>query len=153
MTDYFKTRTPREQVLIAGLAGLMAFFAVWQFAVKPVLTMKSDAARAQTAALRDYNIVRSGAPLMAANSGTSAGAAPFDRSAIVTLAGASNMPISRLQNESGGALKVWFEDVDSGQVFAFLSGLTDGYAATIEGVQLSKRSDGRVSAQITLRAL
>ncbi len=153
MMAYVKSRTPREQVLIAVMAGLLALFALWFVVLKPVLTMKADAQRAQAAALRDYDIVRKGAPMIAAKSGSTAGSAAFDRSVIVALAAEQSLPISRLQSEPGGALKVWFEDVDSAQVFAFLSNLTAGYAAQIEGVQISRREGGTVSAQLTLRGL
>jgi len=153
MMAYVKSRTPREQVLIAVMAGLLALFALWFVALKPVLTMKADAQRAQAAALRDYDIVRKGAPMIAAKSGSTTGSAAFDRSVIVALAAEQSLPISRLQSEPGGALKVWFEDVDSAPVFSFLSNLTAGYAAQIEGVQISRREGGTVSAQLTLRGL
>ena len=151
--DYFKSRTPREQALLVGMIALFALLAVWMVVIKPAMTMKTDAQRAQAAALRDYNIVRSGAPIIAGNSNTKAGAKAFDRSAIVSLAAQQSLPISRLQNEPGGAIKVWFEDVESVRVCAFLSNLSAGYSASIDGVQISRRDGETVSAQITVRGL
>ena len=153
MMAYFKSRTPREQGLIAGMLILAALFALWLFVFKPVFTMKDSAERAQAAALRDYDIVRKGAPMIAAKSGAASGNAAFDRSVIVTLAAEQSLPISRLQSEPDGALKIWFEGVDAARVFTLLSNLTAGYAAQIEGVQISRREGGTVSAQLTLRGI
>lgn len=139
--------------MLAVMAGLLCLFFVWQFAVKPAVDMRADAQRTQAAAMRDYNIVRAGAPALGSAAGKPSGTAAFDRSAIVTTAEREGLPISRLQNETGGAVKVWFEDLPSGQIYAFLNRVTKDYAVSVTGVQISRRADGEVSAQITLRGL
>lgn len=151
--NYFKSRNPREQALILGMLALLFLFCLWQFVIAPISAMKTDSARARAAALRDYAIVTSGAPQIAAASASVSGTQAFNREAIVAAAAGQELTISRLQNEAGGSLKVWFEDVSSAQVYGFLSALTGDYAASIEGVQISRRNEGKVSAQITLGAI
>lgn len=144
-------RTPRERAMVFGAAALIAIFVIWQFALKPVLTAKETAARNQSAAIRDYVIVRDGVSAISNNATRSAGA-PFDRTAVLSTARAINLSLSRLQPDSNGAIRIWLDDSQSTKVFAFLNTLTTDYAAQISRVQISRNDDGTVSAQITVQA-
>ena len=149
--NYFKSRSPREQVLILVMLGLILIFAIWQFAVTPVLTVKSNAQNNQAKAQRDLSIVQNGLPKLTLAKGAPNNAAkPFNRRAVIDTARQVNIAISRVQPESNAALKVWFEDTSSQTLYSFLTTLSREYHVDISRVNINRRDNGVVSAQITL---
>jgi len=78
--NYFRSRTPREQILILVMLGLVLIFGIWQFAINPVLNAKANALETQAKAQRDLSIVQNGLPRLALSKATSNTAAdPFNR--------------------------------------------------------------------------
>ena len=148
--SFLSSRSPRERGLIYLALALAIILGVWTLAVRPVLSGHSSAEQAQAWALRDHGLVQAGLPYLTQ---TRADRQPFDRNSLISAARAADIPISRVQPENDGDIKVWFEDSSSEKVFRFLDETTRTYNAAIELVQINRRPDGVISAQITLRPL
>ncbi len=149
--NFWQNLAPRERLLIGIAAGLLAILALWFLAVRPVMTAHENAKTAQELALADLEIVQKGAVKLG---GTSIGnRQPFDRNAVIRTAQTQSLNLSRVQPENDGALKVWFEDAGSAQLYKFLSDITSGYAAEITNAQISRKNNGTVNAAITLKPI
>ncbi len=148
--NFLADRTPRERQLIYVMLALAALMLGWMLLVRPLMSWHDTAEQNQNRAVRDYQIVEQGLPYL---NQTRTDRAAFDRNAVIAVARQVDIPISRVQPENDGDLKIWFEDSSSEKIYRFLSALTDGYNASIAQVQMNRRPGERVSAQITLRPL
>ena len=148
--SFLDDRTPRERLLILTALGLAVLLIGWMLIVRPLTQAHDTAVLAQSKAVRDYDLVQRGLPYLTQ---TRSDRQAFDRNAVIATARDINISISRVQPENDGDLKVWFEDSTSDQVYAFLNRLTDTYNAGVELVQMNRRPNGQISAQITLRPL
>lgn len=148
----FLTRlSARERNLVYGALALLALFAVWQFAVKPVLNAKQEAQRLQNAALRNQAIVANGIGVITPGGAQmSASKAAFDRSAIIDTARGLGLPISRIQPQGGNSIRVWFDNAPSGAVYEFVAAITQSHNVSVSRAQIQRRDGGFVSAQISL---
>lgn len=149
--SYFLNLSRREQVLIITAVLLCAAFALWQFALAPVIKGKTQAQSAHAQALRDMDIVRRAAPLIS-QVDTSNARAEFDRTVAITEAGRAGLSLSRVQPTPNGDVQIWFDDCASTTLYAFLANLTRDYAVNIERADIKRKDGGVVSAQITLRS-
>lgn len=145
---FWQNLDARERMLVSLLGVIAAVFLIWLLAARPLAAAKAQAERGQIAAMNEYRIVSSGAPRLGSG-GSSAALAAFDRSALVTAARTSQLPISRVQPGSNGELRVWFEDVPSANVFNLLSRIASEYDVTVTRAQINRRDGGAVSAQFT----
>ncbi|WP_371395720.1 type II secretion system protein GspM [Fretibacter rubidus] len=149
--NYFVNLSRREQLLVITAGVLFAVFALWQFALSPVMTGKAQAESAHAHALRDMDIVSRAAPLIG-QTGVSKARADFDRAAAITQAGQAGLSITRVQPTPDGDIKIWFDESLSTDIYSFLSRLTRDYAVSIERADIKRKDGGFVSAQITLRS-
>ncbi len=146
--SFLADRSPRERILIYVMLGLAAFVLGWMLIIRPLTNMHNSAVQNQDRAVRDYQIVQQGLPFL---NQVRADLQPFDRNAVISTARQVDIPITRVQPENDGDLKIWFEDSSSDKIYSFLQALTGSYNAQIAQVQMSRRPGERVSAQITLR--
>lgn len=143
-----ENRTQRERWLVYVAAVLCAFFALWQFGIKPVIDGGAQAREAYASAERDMDIVRNGLPKLSAGQDTSRAA--FNRNAAVQAAGRLSLNIARTQPAGDGGVQIWFENAQSASVYRFLSDMSSGYKISISRVQMTAREGGVMSAQVTL---
>lgn len=145
---FMENRTQRERQLVYFAVMLCAVFAVWQFAIKPVLDGRAQAQKVYSSAERDMDIVRTGLPKL--SSGQDTGRVDFDRNVAVQIAGRLQLNIARTQPAGEGGVQIWFENAQSGTVYQFLSEISSGYKVKISRVQMTGRDGGVMSAQVTL---
>lgn len=151
--NYFSERTQREQVLIVGMLILVAALALWQLGIKPVVNNKARAEQSLSSAKRDIAIVRNGLPKLgqARALAQDSNQTPFDRPALIETSRAAEIAISRVQPGADNSLQVWFEDAPVLSVYSFMSNLSAQYEVSFERVQITRRDNGLVSAQFTLK--
>ncbi len=140
----------RERLLITIAGILLGVLALWFLGIRPVINAKADAKTAQTTALRDLEIVKSGLPKLGGGT-ASTGTQAFDRNAVIRTAESAGLNLSRVQPENGGALKIWFDEASTSQIYKFLTDLTATYAVSVSSAQMTRKSSGTVNTTITLQ--
>ena len=144
--SWFKSREPRERILLLVLAGLLVFFAAW-FA----MTRDSgpDGSTALEAAQTDREFWLRAAPRLTASSTTGA-RAEFTRGALIEAARKRSVNLSRVQPQSGGGLTVWVEDAATPSFYAVIQDLVTNYAVDVDTALITAAPAGGVNAQLTL---
>jgi len=146
MIAWFKSREPRERVLLLILAGLLALFAAW-FA----LSRESgpNGSTALEAAQTDREFWLRAAPKL--NAGTATGSrAEFTRGAMIDAARKRGVVLSRVQPQAGGGLTVWVEDAATQSFYAIIQDLVTNYAVDVDTALITAAPAGGVNAQLTL---
>jgi len=151
--NFWHKLSMREQRLLGAAGVLLLIAAIIFLGIRPVLNAKSDAQRAQISAQKDLVTVRQGVQLLGGASTSSTGTQTFDRNAVLQMVQANGLTMSRIQPESSGALKLWFEEATSAKVFKFISDTVSTYAATVSSVQITRKQNGLINVTITLRPL
>lgn len=149
MMTWFKSREPRERVLLLILAGLLFIFAAWF-----VLNRESgpDGSDALEAAQVDREFWLRAAPKL--GTGVATGSrADFSRGALIDAARKRNVDLSRVQPQSGGGLTVWVEDASTPAFYAVLEDLVTNYAVDVETALITAAASGGINAQVTLTPL
>ena len=147
--SWFKSREPRERILLLVLAGLLVFFAAW-FA----MTRDSgpNGSAALEAAQTDREFWLRAAPRLTASSTTGA-RAEFTRGALIEAARKRSVNLSRVQPQSGGGLTVWVEDAATPSFYAVIQDLVTNYAVDVDTALITAAPAGGVNAQLTLTPL
>ena len=146
---WFKSREPRERVLLMILAGLLVLFVAW-FA----LTRESgaDGSTALDAAQTDREFWLRASPQL--NVGTVVGArAEFTRGALIETARKRGMDLSRVQPQSGGGVTLWVEDAATPTFYGVIQDLVTNYAVDVDSALITAAPSGGVNAQLTLTPL
>lgn len=146
---WFKSREPRERVLLLILAGLLVVFVSW-FA----LTRESgpNGSTALEAAQTDREFWLRAAPKL--NASTSTGTrAEFTRGALIEAARKRGMDLSRVQPQSGGGVTVWVEDAATQTFYSVIQDLLTNYAVDVESALITAAPSGGLNAQLTLTPL
>lgn len=146
---FMENRAPRERALVLGAMGLGAVFLLFQFALMPYLSYRSDTAADLQKAKQDFTYVTREAPNT--GSGSAAERQTFSRAILIEQARADNLSISRVQPAANGTVTVWFDDQSADAVLSFMRKIESRYAADVDQVILSRRSGGLITAQITYR--
>lgn len=149
MMTWFKSREPRERVLLFILAGLLILFAAW-FA----LSRESgpNGSSALEAAQTDRAFWLRAAPKLKTGAATGA-RAEFTRGALIEAARKRGVDLSRVQPQSGGGLTVWVEDAATPSFYAVIQDLVTNYAVDVETALITAAPAGGVNAQLTLTPL
>ena len=150
--NMFLNLSRREQVLVIAAAILASLFIILQFAVMPVVKGKAAAKAAHADALRDMDIVRRAVPVLGSHTPSKA-RQTFQRDSVIAAAREAGLSISRLQPGPDGDVQIWFDDTQASGVYGMLSALTREYAVVIRRADIKRQDGGRVSAQVTLRAI
>lgn len=149
MMTWFKSREPRERVLLGILAGLLVLFAAWF-----VLSRDSgpDGSTALEAAQMDREFWLRAAPKL--NSGAAVGArAEFSRGALIEAARKRGVDLSRVQPQAGGGLTLWVEDASTPAFYAVIEDIVTNYAVDVDTALITAAPSGGVNAQLTLTPL
>lgn len=131
-------------IILGGL------FLLWQFIVSPIFEGRSNAQAERAAAVRDLNIVARAAPALGQAVATDKAA--FDRSVIIARSREAGLAISRMQPGRDGALQIWFDEASAQALMSMLNDVYATYNVTIPAADITRRDNGRVSAQIILKA-
>lgn len=147
MITWFKSREPRERVLLTILAALIVLFMVW-FA----LTRQGsgpDGASALEAAQTDREFWLRAAPKV--NTGLQTGGRQdFTRGALIEVARKRGVDLSRVQPQAGGGLTIWVEDAATPSFYGVIQELVTNYAVDVETALITAAPNGGVNAQLTL---
>lgn len=134
------------------MGAVALFVLIFFLGIRPVMNAKADAQRAQEIAQRDLDTVKKGVPFLSgASSNANTGTQPFNRNSVMQMVQRNGLEMSRIQPESSGALKLWFEDARSPQIFKFISDTTSTYAAVVSSTQITRKNNGLVNVTITFR--
>ena len=149
MIAWFKSREPRERVLLFILAGLLVLFAAW-FA----LSRESgpNGSTALEAAQTDREFWLRAAPKLNTGAANSA-RAEFSRGALIDAARKRGVDLSRVQAQSGGGLTVWVEDAATQSFYAIIQDMVSNYAVDVDTALITAAPAGGVNAQLTLTPL
>lgn len=149
MMTWFKSREPRERILLMILAGLLVLFVAWL-----ALTRESGPNGSTTleAAQTDREFWLRASPKL--NAGTAVGArADFTRGALIETARKRGMDLSRVQPQSGGGVTLWVEDAATPTFYGVIQDLVTNYAVDVDSALITAAPSGGVNAQLTLTPL
>lgn len=146
MMTWFKSREPRERVLLLILAGLLFVFAAWFVLNRESGPSGSDALEA---AQTDREFWLRAAPKLGTRAATGA-RAEFTRGALIEAARKRNVDLSRVQPQTGGGLTLWVEDASTQAFYAILEDLVSNYAVDVDTALITAASSGGINAQVTL---
>jgi len=149
--SFWQNLSGRERMLLGVAAALLAILATYFLGVRPVLSAKAKAEMAQTTALRDLESLQNNLPKLSGTTATT-GTTPFNRNNVIQLIQLNDLELARLQPENNGAIKLWFNEATTAQIYKLVADVTEQYAAKITSVQISRKSNGLVSATITISA-
>jgi len=149
--EYWNNLAARERWLLGTALTLLTIMAVAFLVVRPVLDSKTRAERAHASAQSDLTLIQKNLPLLSGAGTLTTGTQPINRNALLRTAQANGLEMSRLQPENEGAIRVWFEEVTSQQVFKFVSDTTSTYAAMVSAAQITRKKDGKINVTLTFR--
>jgi len=149
MMTWFKSREPRERILLSILAGLLVLFAVWFIMSREAGPNGSSALEA---AQTDREFWLRAAPKL--NAGAATGArAEFTRGALIDAARKRGVDLSRVQTQSGGGLTVWVDDAATQAFYAIIQDMVTNYAVDVDTALITAAPAGGVNAQLTFTPL
>lgn len=149
MMTWFKSREPRERILLSILAGLLVLFAVWFIMSRETGPNGSSALEA---AQTDREFWLRAAPKL--NAGAATGArAEFTRGALIDAARKRGVDLSRVQTQSGGGLTVWVDDAATQAFYAIIQDMVTNYAVDVDTALITAAPAGGVNAQLTFTPL
>ncbi|MGB0907117.1 MAG: type II secretion system protein GspM [Maricaulaceae bacterium] len=140
-------RSPRERYLILIAIALAGVFMLWQFLLRPAFTMRADVNTRYNSAVRDHDIVSRAVPYLGTTGRANREA--FNRAVLINMAAAQNVTIARLQPGNEQSLQAWFEQNSAPEILAFLNAVEVRYDVEIERVQMQRRANNLISAQVT----
>ena len=149
MISWFKSREPRERILLLILVGLLVLFAAWFALTRESGPSGSDALEA---AQTDREFWLRAAPKLNAGAAPSA-RSEFTRGALIEAARKRGVDLSRVQPQSGGGLTVWVEDAATPSFYAVIQDLVTNYAVDVDTALITAAPSGGVNAQLTLTPL
>ncbi len=157
MNSYWQTLTVRERTLVSAAVTLLVVTLVYFLAIRPLGAYQAESERSYSAALDQFQAVRSYAnQLQATNREAGDTAVPQRpenlRTAVSNAARRSGVIISRLQPSEDGSLTIWAEKIQSPQLFLWLDTLSKAYAVGPSNVLIQKTSipgDLRVQLQFS----
>ncbi len=146
MIGWFKSREPRERVLLVIMLGMLAIFASWF-----VLTRESgpDGVTDLEAAQLDRELWLRAAPRLSAGS-LSGERSEFTRGALVDASRKRGVALSRVQPQAEGGLSVWIDDAPTSALYNLINDLVSNHAVKVETAVITTAPNGGVNAQLTL---
>jgi len=148
--SYWNNLEARERWLVGTALGLVLILAMVFLLIRPIMDGKSKAERAQINAQSDLALIQKHRSLLSGKT-TSTGTLKMDRNSLFQTARANNLEMTKLNPESDGAIKVWFEESSSQQVYKFIVDTTSQYAAVVSSAQFTRKKNGKVSVVLTFR--
>lgn len=149
MMTWFKSREPRERILLLILAALLVLFTAWFALTRESGPNGSDALEA---AQTDREFWLRASPKLNAGAGSGA-KTEFTRGALIEAARKRGVDLSRVQPNAGGGLTLWVEDAATPAVYGIIQDMVTNYAVEVESVLMTAAPSGGVNAQLTLTPL
>jgi type II secretory pathway component PulM len=151
MRSWWSDRSQRERAALGGVALVTLLFALFQFGLKPLVSMHRSAAAAYASAAALLADVEAGAvQIQALQAGTRIRSDVPARTAVSAVAAEQGLTLTRLQPLEKGDLDVWLDDVSSPALFTWLGALSDRHGIAVVRAQIQRNDGGTVRAQITL---
>lgn len=148
MKEYWLSLTQREQALLAAAGVTLLATLIYFFMVRPLFDYRAESERSFVAAEATFEAVQQRAMELQALDDHSEQAAESSaetvslRVAVSNAARRAGVVISRLQPAENGALTVWAEGVQSGQMYSWLQVLADEQRVGPANVLVQKSTNG-----------
>ncbi|TRO95551.1 type II secretion system protein M [Glycocaulis profundi] len=151
----WRTRTAREQTLLAGSATVLAAVLGWTLAVQPLLTFRDGAQTRYAAAMAEHLEIHQGLERHRALAAT---ATEYDdrglplRAVVAQGAARAGVTLARVLPDESGRLNVWIESADPGALMGWLEALSADSAITATRASIDRAAPGsdQVRAQLLL---
>ncbi len=151
MMDWWRSREPREQLLLAA-AGLVAVVvALVQGVWAPVASAREEAGGRRERASRDLATIQQGVAVMSGPDSGSQSAPPNPetfRAAVVASARERGLSINRLQTGPGGEVSVSMDDADPRVLFSWLAETRTLPGGEVISAAINNRGGGSVRAVV-----
>jgi len=144
--DWFKSREPRERILLMILAAMLAVFAAWF-----IVTRESgpDGRASLEAAQMDRELWLRAAPRLGARAAIGE-RSEFTRGVLVDAARQRRVDLSRVQSQAEGGLSVWIEDAPTSALYGLINDLVSSHSVKVDTAVITTAPNGGVNAQLTL---
>ncbi len=148
MKDYWLSLTQREQALLTVAGVILLATLLYFFMARPLFDYRADSERSFVAAEATFEAVQQRAAELQAledqtEQATVSGVETVPlRVAVSNAARRAGVAISRLQPAENGALTVWAEGVQSGQMYSWLQTLADEQRIGPANVLVQKSTNG-----------
>lgn len=145
-------RTPREQMLVAGVGALLVGVVAWYAILSPALSWRAEARASHAIAVGHYETMVSGVARyreqLAAADQTQGDTAL--RTIVGTTASARQLAISRVQPLEDGRLGVWMDGVSDQALMTWLLALLREEGIRVDQISIDREGDQRVRTQMVL---
>lgn len=154
MTDWWRAREPREQLLVALGGAVFVLVVLIQFVIIPVIAGKADARRAYESEARmlDAVVAELASRPVALAGGSNAAQSSLSgdalRTAVTTLARERGLSVARVQSGADGRISIAMESADPKVVFGWISECRAQYGVVVSRATLSESRDGTVRASV-----
>lgn len=154
MNQWWSTRSPREQFLIAFASFLLAAALVWQFAVKPSYDALDRAKAAHQRASQTHarldrleDMLRQGEAIRSARA-----AAPADsqsaRAELGALAAAAGLEPTLTDATEAGSIRATLSDVTAPAIFAWIEQVETNLGLPVSTATLQQNAAGDMDAEV-----
>ena len=151
MTAWWRTKSTRDQWLLASAAGLLAVVTWWTLVWSPLQTARADT----VTRIARIESSRSTLSALPAEVGLPSGGGAHTsslREIVSATASARKLPIQRIE-QSANQVVVEFELADFAQMMSWLETLSRDHSISVIDAEISRLPEpGTVSAQMTLEA-
>lgn len=151
--DWWKTREPRERILILIAAVLIVLIGAWYGVISPLANAKADARQGLATAIEDKALIDTALARLDTQSISTIGPAEnFDafRLDVTNAAQRRGLSIFRLQGNDDGGLQLIFNDVAPNDVFLWLEDISARPGGAVLRANITMRGD-KVQAVIELQ--
>jgi type II secretory pathway component PulM len=150
MTAWWLERSGREQAALVGLGLLVVAFAMFQFAVKPLIAYRMSAKADYENAVELLTQVESDArDIQTLQAGAALRSDVPARTVVSVVASEQALAITRVQPLENGELDVWLDDVASVALFKWVTTLYERHGIAVVRAAVQKDDGGTIRAQIT----
>ena len=142
-------RTPRERIILAIGAAVLALFLLLVLVLTPARQMRESAVASHAEAARTLGAVQQATRAPASASASDPSGAPL-RAVVSQSAEAAGLVIDRYDSQ-GDAVRVALADASGQALFVWLTTLREREGILVAEAQIQRQDAGTVSARLTLR--
>jgi type II secretory pathway component PulM len=152
MNHWLAQRSPRDQLSLLVLAGVVLFYLVYVLAWRPLAQARAEIAQRNASAVQTLQRVEGlAAQLRQAQAGGAAPAATGNLTAVLNRSTAAvGLSVSRMQPNSRGEVQLRLEGAPLDRLLRWLHALEDEQGVLVLEAALSEAGGGRVNATLRL---
>lgn len=153
MTSWWQERTPREQLVLKGLAVLAVLLMAFQLVYAPIRSFRAGSIAAYRDAATLLAEMQEGAA-RAATAATIGEAVPADERSVrivaTEIAREMGLTIARLSPAENEGLNVWLDSIEGPLLFGWLLRLRDEHGVHVRRAAIHKSEGANLVAEFTL---